>query len=53
MSSQEREAHDEEREEGRQNPLIHEGADPDPEQVKGAPADDRVRVESPDGEEVR
>ncbi len=53
MSSEEPEARDEEREEGRQNPLIHEGAPPDAEHVKGAPADERVRVESPQGKEAR
>lgn len=38
-----------ERHEGHQNPLTHEGADPDPVDDANESADDRVDVQEPDG----
>ncbi len=37
------------REEGKQNPLVHEGAEADPRPDTNERADDRVRIEQPDG----
>lgn len=38
-----------EREEGKQNALVHEGAQADPRPDTNERADDRVRIEQPDG----
>lgn len=38
------------REEGKQNPVIHEGADPDPQYDGNERADERVEVVNPEGD---
>jgi hypothetical protein len=40
------------RKDGFQNPLVHEGADPDAYDANGEPANDKVKILQPDGQPI-